>query len=256
MTLATINAIWIGPRMGPIHAACLKSFLRHGHRVHLHVYDCPEDVPDGVSICDANELISRDALFRHRKTGSLAPFVDLLRYEILRLGLGLYVDCDVFCLRPIEDADHIFGWQMSGSVNNAILKLPRHDPVVRDLAALKDASSFIPPWQPKRRQRKWRLRSLVGEVSFADLPYGTSGPDALTWYLQKHDRLGHAVPSDVFYPLAWVHASRLFDPDLRIEDLVTRRTVALHLFHEAFRQDSDETIPEGSPLHRMIASID
>ncbi|WP_035449374.1 hypothetical protein [Aliihoeflea sp. 2WW] len=33
-----VNAIWIGDRMGPIHAACLKSFLTCGHDVILHAY--------------------------------------------------------------------------------------------------------------------------------------------------------------------------------------------------------------------------
>jgi len=48
MTLPTINAIWIGPKPGPMNAACLRSFLRHAHRVALHCYASPSDVPDGV----------------------------------------------------------------------------------------------------------------------------------------------------------------------------------------------------------------
>jgi len=254
MNLATVNAIWIGPRLGQIHAACLRSFLRHGHRVLLHVYAPPADVPPGVEIRDAGELIPQSRMFRHRKTGSLAPFVDLLRYELLRAGHGLYVDCDVFCLRPIPDADYIFGWQTADSVNNAVLKLPPDCPVLARLCAMKDAAPFIPPWQPRARQRKWRLRNLLRKVTLAHLPFGTTGPDALTWYLRDHGLLSHAAPSDVFYPMAFFHAYRLFDPGLTIDDLVTHRTVALHLYHEAFRDRREQELPQGCPLDRIVAA--
>ncbi|MBK0399542.1 hypothetical protein H0I76_10090 [Limibaculum sp. M0105] len=254
MTLAAINAIWVGPRLGPVHAACLKSFLRHGHRVFLHVYEPPSDVPQGIELLDAGELLPQSRMFRHRKTGSLAPFVDLLRYELLRRGHGLYVDCDVYCLRPIEDADYIFGWQTDDSVNNAVLKLPPDCPVLARLCALKDTHPFLPPWQPAARRRKWRLQSLIGRATLAHLPFGTTGPDALTWYLREHELLSHAAHSDVFYPLAFFHAYRLFDPGLTIEDLTTHRTVALHLYNEVFHDRLDKPIPQGSPIATMLAS--
>ena len=106
MPLPIVNAIWIGPELGAVQVACLKSFLRHGHRVVLHCYEAPIDVPSGVELADASRLLPLSRLFRTK--GSLAPFADLLLYELLGAGLGLYVDCDVFCLRAIEDADYIF----------------------------------------------------------------------------------------------------------------------------------------------------
>jgi hypothetical protein len=112
MGLAIVNAIWIGPELGVVHVACLKSFLRHGHQVVLHCYEKPKDVPDGVELADASRLLPIKRIFYKNKNKSVAGFADLLRYELLGLGLGLYVDCDVFYLRPIEDADYILPGRM------------------------------------------------------------------------------------------------------------------------------------------------
>ena len=64
MLLATINAIWIGPGLGKLHIACLRSFLMRGHRVVLHVCEYLEDTPEGVELADANELLPRSRMFR------------------------------------------------------------------------------------------------------------------------------------------------------------------------------------------------
>ena len=121
--LATINAIWIGPNLGPIHVACLKSFLNQGHKVILHSYKCPQDKPEKVEFADANLLIPEDQIIRHRETGSFSLFSNLLRYELLRKELGLYVDCDIFCLKPIIDAKYIIGFEDNNSLNGAVLKI-------------------------------------------------------------------------------------------------------------------------------------
>src|SRR5690554_3966845 len=108
MTQATINAVWIGPKLGPIHAACLRSFVRHGHRTVLHVYEQPTDVPDGVELADASELLPASRIVRYTRGGGLSLFSNLLRYEIQKNQLGVYIDCDCYCLRPLENADYIF----------------------------------------------------------------------------------------------------------------------------------------------------
>ena len=131
MQLPVVNAIWIGPELGPIHIACLRSFLRHGHRVVLHCYERPKGATNDIEIADANKLLPATREIRYRDClagGGLSLFSNLLRYELLRAGLGLYVDCDVFCLRPIEDAEYIFGWETKKLINNAVLKIPADCP--------------------------------------------------------------------------------------------------------------------------------
>lgn len=65
--MITINSLWIGKKLGPIHAACLRSFIRHGHDVVLHAYGKPDDTPEGVRLFDASKLMA-EKKFLHTKT--------------------------------------------------------------------------------------------------------------------------------------------------------------------------------------------
>jgi len=175
-SLPTANAIWIGPELGPLHAACLSSFLRHGHRVVLHCYERPKDTPKGVVVTDASELLPQDRVIRHRKTGSFALFANLLRYEILGAELGLYVDCDVFCIRPIADANYIFGWETRGSINSAILKLPPDCPTLAALRAFKDTPNYLPPWEKNPDDALPGCVALLGRFRSRTCPGAPSDP--------------------------------------------------------------------------------
>lgn len=252
MKLPVINAIWVGSDLGQVHTACLRSFLRHGHRVILHCYDPPKDTPEDIEIADAEELLPEDHITRHHEAKNFALLSDLFRYEILRAGLGLYVDCDVYCLRPIEDADYIFGWQSSRSINSAVLKLPTHCPVLSELCAIKDNPYFEPPWRKVRRRTLEWLRGPAPPVPLEDLPRGTAGPIALTFYAMKHGIDRWASPIDRFYPLHWHNVPLLLDPALSLRELTTHRTDAIHLYR--YRHDPliREGVPEGSPLWEVV----
>jgi hypothetical protein len=253
--LPVANAIWIGRELGPVQAACLRSFVRAGHRTVLHCYEGPIDTPDGVDLADANELLPHSRLVVHRQTGSYAIFSDLLRYEMLHRGLGLYVDCDVFCIRPIADEDYIFGWSTRKAINNAVLKLPTGSPILQDLCRIKNG--FVPPWAGARYRLRMHLSRLLGGSihSVEDLPWGSTGPKALTWYAKRHAVDHLAKDRDVFYPLLSREMPLLLDPGQKLEDLITPRTAAVHLYNEYFRRKSlrDFPIPPSSPLGRMIA---
>ena len=263
--LPTVNAVWIGPELGQIHAACLRSFLRHGHRVVLHCYERPNDTPAGIEIADASLLLPQSRIIRHRKTGSLALFSDVLRYEILGAGLGLYVDCDVFCLRPIEDADYIFGRE--GTVfgwagimlASGILKLPPDCPMLATLRAIKDTPEFVPPWGKVRKMRGRPLQWLRGRARAAlleDLPWGTLGPRALTYYAKEYGIEHLASPVDRFYPVHWTQIELLFDPALTLKELITHRTDALHLYNSSVsRLPAEMGIPQGSPMWELLNSL-
>jgi len=255
--LPVINAIWIGSKLGQIHVACLRSFLRQGHRVVLHCYERPADTPTEVEIADARNLLPESRIIRYRGTGSFALFSNLLRYEILKAGLGIYVDCDVYCLRPIEDAEYIFGREgilKGSSINNAVLELPRHCPALAALSAIKDARDFVPPWEKVRRRPLQWLRGPAAVTPLEDLPWGTTGPRALSYYAEKYGISRYASPVDRFYPVPWVHLELLFDPGLSLGELITHRTDAVHLYNnnQIKRLPEDIGLPKGSPIWEMV----
>src|ERR1043165_8447512 len=55
-SLPTINALWIG-QLSPLERLCLSSFAAHGHRVHVYTYDAIENVPRGVTLQDAAQIL-------------------------------------------------------------------------------------------------------------------------------------------------------------------------------------------------------
>ena len=98
--LPAVHAVWIGGPLGSMHVACLKSFVRIGHRTVLHVYDDPTDAPAGVELADASKILPRERVVVHRN-GSYALFADIFRYKLLASGAEIYVDCDMYCVRPL-----------------------------------------------------------------------------------------------------------------------------------------------------------
>lgn len=149
--LPKINAFWVGPKLGRMHAACLQSFVDQGHRVVLHTYDSsPDDLPPDVETDDAEKLLSRDRLIRHQERGSLALASDIFRYELMAAEAGIYVDCDCFCVAPLEEIDFVLGWQSDFVITGSVLKLPADSRLLAAMRKIGQTKGFIPPWEQQK----------------------------------------------------------------------------------------------------------
>jgi hypothetical protein len=249
--LPTINAFWVGKELGGLHAACLKSFARHGHKVNLYVYEPPIDTPDGIDLADASRVMKKTEIVKHKRTGSLSFAADLFRYRLLSQGLGIYVDCDVFCLKPLTAREYHIGWQDDVLICNAVLAAPADSDLVKFLAAASADPAFIPPWAKPWKQKVLHVRKMVGvPKTVASMRWGTMGPWLLTHAVKKLHLETEAQPIDVFYPLAPKHRPLLLRPGLRIADLATPNTELIHLWNSGFRYQS---APAGSPLAEILA---
>ena len=257
--LPTINAFWTGPKLGPLHAACLQSFLKHGYKVVLHVYDVPDDLPPGIQPQDANNLVPHTELFVNLKTGSLAPFSDLFRLEILRAGLGLYVDCDYYCLQPFPITDHLFfatrydSFQQIVYVWNAVLMLPSDSDVLADLCSIQSNAS-LPPWFSYKQRTRYRIKRIMNfrHNPLALLPFDAMGPQAWRHFLGKHNILHKARDGKLICPVYFDQIGALFDPDVGIEDVISTQTLGIHLFNEELRRRGGYTIPKGSIVDQIV----
>lgn len=249
--LAVVNALWIGNKLGPVHAGCLRSFVRNGHRVVLHVFDKPEDVPDGVELFDAERLMPRSEIVQHQATKSLALASDIYRYRILRAGLGIYVDCDVYCLRPIQQEEFLFGWESDKIINGAVLGLPAKHPVLEDLLSASSDPHFIPWWIKKPRRTLLRLRKAIRlPVPVSRQRWGVIGPQLLTNVARRRGIINTAKPIDVFYPVSYSSTNLLFDRELSWSDISTKRTLGVHLSASVIK--GREIVP-GSLLDAVVA---
>ena len=80
----------------------INSFLAHGHKFHLYVYNDIKDVPIGAEVKDANDIISAKRIFKYKHRDSYAGFANLFRYKLLLDKGGFWVDLDTICLKPFS----------------------------------------------------------------------------------------------------------------------------------------------------------
>jgi hypothetical protein len=242
--------LWIGDSLGPVERACLGSVLRQGHRLALYCYREPIGIPDGVEICDASRILPESAVLRHRG-GSVAPFSDWFRYELLKRGLGTWIDTDMYLLRPLDErAEHLFGEQRPGVLNNAVLRLPPSSPALDELLA--PFRGATPHWLGPRHRMSANLRKwLSGDSDVGAMPWGTTGPAALTAAAKKFGLSSLALPPAVFYPVPWEDAGWIFNPARSLEAIVTDDTVGIHLWNECIRSLKEQPPRKGSFLERL-----
>lgn len=247
-----LNSLWVGDPMGPVERACLKSILRQGHSLTLYCYDEPKGVPAGVMLADAAEIIPKDRVFRHEWGGSFGVFSDLFRYQLQRLGKGTWVDADLYFVKPLDTtAPYIFGDQSQGLVNVAVLKLPSDSPILPPLIEVFDEKK-IPFWlRPDDRTAAEERLRLTGRTGVEKMPWGITGPNALTALVLRYGLNEWVQPADVFYPKYYKQADWILASGVDIADVITPRTVAVHLWNKLIESYKRELAPPGSFLARL-----
>ena len=249
-----VNCLWIGSSLGNVHAACLRSFVLAGHRVLLHCYDVPGNVPPGVETVDASRLMPRERIVYYRSNGSPSLFANLYRLKILEAGMGVYVDCDMFCLRPIPKQDYIFGYQTNSEINNAVLKLPVGSRTLLEALKMTEDPYYIAPWLSREKRLWYRSRKAIGlPIHISHYDWGQLGPKAITHLAKAAGVMHHAAPIDVFYPVLHTQVTMFLDPGLSLADIGTPRTLCIHLFDQILKKwMKGRLIPASSPLGQML----
>ncbi|MBK8085817.1 MAG: hypothetical protein IPK28_19440 [Devosia sp.] len=250
-----IVTLWVGSALGRMERMCLASFVAHGHPVALYAFGEIGNLPPGVELRDAGAVADRSELARIAGSPpALTLFADYFRLLLMRKSAGLWVDTDVVCLRPFElDGGFVAGWESADYINNAVLRLAPDSPVLADALAAFE-SGRAPPWVPFHRAPAARVRTLLGRrVAPRDLPRGTFGPKGMTALAVRHGLAAAARPTEVFYPLHPRAAERLYDPTLRLDDIVTADTLTLHLWNEKLHHLKATEPPRGSILAELFA---
>lgn len=119
----------------------LKSMILCGHDVILYTYSHLDNVPEGIQVLDANEIVDKSKIFRYKgghKTYS--GFANLFRLERLYKYGGTWLDLDVLLIRNINEKfdDDIIICSEPTKIyyckpNNAILRFPPKDPFVKSM---------------------------------------------------------------------------------------------------------------------------
>lgn len=126
LSMAIFKSFWHGPPLGPIRRACLETFIEKGHTFLLYTYDSPADLPSGVLLEDASQIIPSSEIFYYRNPWSgeasdLGPFSDLFRFKLLRQEGGWWTDVDTLCLKAnIDTPDYAWAQEKPEKNNQAI----------------------------------------------------------------------------------------------------------------------------------------
>lgn len=254
-SLVVIHALWIGKKLGSISSCCLRSFVMRGHEVYLHTYADIEDIPDGVVQVDARDIIPEEKIIKHNETGSYALFSDIFRYELMNKVEGIYVDCDVYCLKPVTVPEHgyLLGFEDDEWINGAILKIPKHSELLECLLNAAYDPQFVPPWFSSSRQFRLKTKKIFGiGKSIADMPWGVIGPKAITYYVQQCKLIKKIQPIDIFYPVHYLCVNQLMDSGLKLDDITTSRTQCIHLYNEMLKGIDLQSLDRNSVLAKML----
>lgn len=254
-----VASLWIGARLGEIERAAIASFLLLGHAFTLYGYGAIGNLPAGVTLADASEILPGDSILRDRRSGSPAMHADLFRYAMVRATDALWVDLDMIALRPFDfDTPWVLGREDDGQLNNAVLGLPRESRLLASLCAITPATRGVPPHLRGLRRQKYRLRSaLRGGLPITEWPWGSTGPRALTHFATLTGDVGRAMPPQAFYPVP-IHAVRRFltPGALRPEDLPAD-SFGVHLWGRELRAELAGSfggrVPRGSFLDLIRA---
>jgi hypothetical protein len=250
--LTDINCFWFGGPLGELEQVCLLSILKQSHRVRLFYYETVSNVPSGIVLADAREILPRDEFIFHRDSGSPALGANRIRSRIMKMGLGLWLDTDVILIKPIFlDDEYIFGWQSDHRINNAVLYLPPDANITEEICQFVDQKYPLPPFFDPAIRAELERKAILGvPVEAPDLPWGVFGPDALTYFIRKNDLLGFAKPRVVFYPLHWSLAHVMFATRYDGQKVIRPSTIAIHLWNHALRRPSK--IRPDNPVGKLI----
>ncbi|MEX2584059.1 MAG: hypothetical protein WD766_12330 [Gemmatimonadota bacterium] len=251
-----IQSMWIGAEISNLERLGLTSFVANGHVVHLYLYDDVAGIPRGVVVRDANEVVPQDRIFTTR-AGSVAPFSDWFRQELLYQKGGYWVDLDVICLRPFDFTDDVVvGLEGPAITCNAVLKFPAGHWLTRSLADLARQPNTVMPYDGlgmivRKAARKYLRGNRPGDVLWGE----SAGPVGLTRALMHHDLLGCAKPPTAFYPINSTDWRSIFyrnDPNAldALDD-----SYAVHLWNEMGRRttgfDKNATFPPDSLIEQL-----
>ncbi len=247
---------WFGSPLSRLERLSIASFLAHGHPVHLHTYEDVGPVPSGARVLDATQVLPREYLFHHRRTGSVGLFSDWFRYRLLHEQGGIWADSDIVCLRPLDyPGDEIFGWETERYLNNAVLGLPKGHALAAWLAACCENPNRILPYDSfSLRLRKWRRRFLQGDRRDR-VRWGEYGPKGLTHAVRHFGLLSRALPSWHFYPVPFEQWHSLYESPAPGADAWLDRSYAVHFANNQMRSrpgfDKNGRFPDDSPFERL-----
>jgi mannosyltransferase OCH1-like enzyme len=228
-----VQSMWHGHELTDMEKLSISSFLYHGHDYHLFVYE-NLDVPEGVILKDANEIISQKKVFQDFKLkGSFANFSDVFRYKLLLEQGGYWVDTDVICIKPLDfpnnyvvasekiekgsDEEARFGKSIP---NGCVIKAPMGSDMI-------DYCYYKSKRISQRNYDWWEL-----------------GPPLLHEATNKFDLSEHICSPNLFNPISWWEWKDIIEYNFLIKLKLKFRFIqdvyAIHLWSSMWKREKKD----------------
>lgn len=256
-----IQTLWVGNKFSKIEILSLKSFLENGHDVHLYCYEDIKNVPHGVKIMDANEIVHQDEIFRAH-SGSLGAFSDLFRHTLLFHKGGCWVDTDVVCLKSFDfEDDNSLCEEALNRLSTAVLKLSKGNIISEKIlenfkSPMKffsaDRNDFLEEIKEKHGDGTDFLKEIYQYTEWGEL----GGPMAVTKIFSELDLDYTVLIPTTFYPVGptewW---STFYDPNLSSK-INWEDCYGIHLWNNMFSKyshfDKEVSFSEGTIINTLF----
>lgn len=211
--LAKIGSFWTGGPLSWIEYASIQSFVDLGHDYALYSYEPIANVPNGAQMRDAREVWNTETIIIHEKAQSPAIHADIFRAIMVRNTGRIWADTDIIALRPMPvDLNWFIGHERSDKemLGNAIMGFPPKSATMMKMVDFLTSDFPIPPWYSDNKRKNMARRRDRGEkLHLGSLPWGTTGPDLLTYFANETGEIEHAQPQGAFFPVAFPNRKML-----------------------------------------------
>ncbi len=196
----TLSTFWIGPRLPDFQRLCLQSWLAHGHPVNFFSYEPVENVPAGVRLRDAGDVMDRARLDAPDLRIPLVIKSDIWRWAMFQKSEGIWVDSDVALVRPIPRPRRLLiGREHRGPPCIAVMWWPPDHPAVAHVLSVFDRAGLGIWAYAKPRWRRLVKRLSGKPATFRDYPWNHWGRHAVEYFLLRYGLSSEVLGYKSFY---------------------------------------------------------
>ena len=227
-----VASLWIGTKLHYLNQLCLLSHVQAGHPTTLYCTDTVVNVPDGVIVKPATDIMKIDRDIVSQTSESFLS--NVFRYKMIDATDAVWIDCDAFCHKPFPDEmTAIFaGHGMRGALNCGVVYIPPKGELIRQLLDYYENLPEAPAWFNKNTRKKLDKQptNLPQAVRIYNAERTAFGPQAFTWFAQQTGDFETALSPDYLYPVPFQLNDVFYDPYGRVEGHFTSNTMSVHLY--------------------------
>ena len=227
-----VASLWIGERLHYLNQLCLLSHVRQGHPTTLYCTDTVSNVPEGVTVKPATDLMAVDMDIVRQTSASFLS--NVFRYKMIKATDAVWIDCDAYCHQPFPDEmKNIFaGHGFRGALNCGVVYIPQNGALIERLLDYYEHLPDAPAWFNKNQRKRLERQdpSLPHAVRLYNAERTCFGPQAFTYFAQQTGDFDKALTPDTLYPVPFQLNDVFYDPYGRVEGHFTANTMSVHLY--------------------------